>query len=47
MDRTLLVPHQDVAQLVLLENGVVDGQDRAAWIAEHDIYAEIDQRAND
>ena len=47
VDRALLVPHQDVAQLVLLEDGVVDGQYRAAGIAEHDVYAEIDQRAND
>ena len=46
VDGALLVPHQDVAQLVLLEDGVVDRQDRAAGIAEHDIYAEIDQSAD-
>ena len=46
MHGALLVPHQDVAQLVLLEDGVVDRQDRAAGIAEHDLYAEIDQSAN-
>ena len=47
VDSALLVPHQNVAQLVLLEDGVVDGQDRAAGIAEHDLYAEVHQRAND
>ena len=47
VDGALLVPHQDVAQLVLLEDGVVDRQDRAAGIAEHHVHAEIDQSADD
>ena len=47
MDGALLVPHQDVAQLVLLEDGVVNRQNRAAGIAEHDLYAEIDQGPDD
>ena len=34
MHRALLVAHQDVAQLLLLEHGVVDRQDRAAGVAE-------------
>ena len=47
VDRTLLVPHQDVAQRVLLEQRVVDRQDGAAGIAEHDIDALIDQSLDD
>ena len=31
----LLVPHQDVLELVLLEHGVVNRQDGAAGVAEH------------
>ena len=39
MHRRLLVPHENVADLVLLENRVVDRQDRAARIAENNLDA--------
>ncbi len=41
--RRLLVTHQDVAQLVLLEERVVDREDRAAGIAEDDLDFLVDQ----
>jgi hypothetical protein len=47
MDRTLLVPHQDVPQRILLEQCVVDRQDRTAGIAKNDIDALIDQGSDD
>ena len=37
MGSTLLVTHQDVAELVLLEELIVDGKDRAARISEDDL----------
>ena len=37
MRRALLVAHQNMAHLVLLEQFVVDPQDRAAGIAEYDL----------
>ena len=43
MDRALLVAHQDVSQGVLLEQGVVDRQNRAARIAENDLNPLIHQ----
>ena len=43
MHRRLLVAHQDVAQLVLLEERVVDRQHRAARIAEDDLDVLVDQ----
>jgi hypothetical protein len=43
MDGRLLVAHQDVAQPVLLEQRIVDGQDRAARIAEDDLDFLVDQ----
>ncbi len=39
----LLVAHQDVAQPVLLEQGVVNGKDRTARIAEDDLDFLVDQ----
>src|SRR6185369_15598728 len=47
MARALLVPHQDVLDLALLENLVIDRKHRAARIAEEMLHAVIDQRAND
>ena len=47
MHRAPLLAHQDVAQRVLLEQGVVDRQDRAPGIAEYDIDALIDERLDD
>ncbi len=43
MHRGLLVAHQDVAQPVLLEERIVDRQDRAARIAEDDLDILVDQ----
>src|SRR5882757_7431150 len=43
----LLVPHQDVLDLVLLENLVIDRKHRAARIAEDVFDAVIDQGAHD
>ena len=43
----LLVPHQDVLDLALLENLVIDRKHRAAGIAEEMLDAMIDQRADD
>ena len=39
MDGCLLMPHQDVADGVLLEQRVVDRQYRAAGIPEDNLYA--------
>jgi hypothetical protein len=39
MDRALLVAHQDMLHLVLLEKLVVDVEHRAAGIAEHVVDA--------
>ena len=47
MHRGLLVPDQDVAQAVLLKQGVIDRQHRAARISENDLYALVDQRLDD
>src|SRR6187399_3018901 len=44
---TLLVPHQDVLDLALLENLVIDRKHRAAGIAEQMPDAMIDERAHD
>ncbi len=44
MHRRLLVPDQDVADAVLLEDRVVDRQYRTAGIAEDDLDALLDQR---
>ncbi len=46
MGRALLVPDQDVLQLVLLEQRVVDRQHGAARIAENRVHALIEQRAD-
>jgi hypothetical protein len=45
--RALLVAHQDVAHMVLLEERIVDRQHGASGIAENDIDALIDQSADD
>ena len=45
--RTAFLAHQDVAQRVLLEQRVVDRQDRTTGIAENDIDALVDQRLDD
>ena len=42
MDRGLFMAHQDMTQGILLEQRVVDRQDRSAGIAENDIDALID-----
>jgi len=47
MGRALFVAHQDVMQARLVEQGVVDRQDRAARIAEDGVYALIHQGAHD
>src|SRR5439155_23463018 len=47
MDRAALLAHQDVAQRILLEQRIVNRQDRAAGIAEYDIDALIDERLDD
>ena len=39
--RRLLVPHEDVADGVLVEDRVVNRQHCTAWIAEHDLHALI------
>ena len=43
MHGRLLVAHQDVAQLVLLEERIVDRKDGAAGIAEDDLDFLVDQ----
>jgi hypothetical protein len=43
MDGCLLVAHQDVLEFVLLEDGVVDVQHRAAGIAEDVFHALLGQ----
>ena len=45
--RALLMAHEDVAQLVLMEDGVVNRQHRAAGIAEHHLDALVLQRLDD
>jgi hypothetical protein len=40
--RALLVPHQDVLDLALLENLVIDRKHRAAGIAKEVLHAVID-----
>ena len=45
--RALLVAHEDVAKLVLMEDGVVDRQHRAARIAEDHLDALVLQRLDD
>ena len=44
MDRALLVPDEDVADVVLLEQLVVDREDGAAGIAEHGVDALVLER---
>ena len=46
VDRALFVADQDVADVVLLEDLVVDRQHRAAGIAEYRVHALIPQRLN-
>src|SRR6185437_3605347 len=45
--RTLLMPHQDVLDIALLENLVIDRKHRAAGIAKEVFHAVIDERADD
>src|SRR6185312_9625958 len=47
VSRALLVADEDVAKLVLVEDGVVDRQHRAARIAEHHLDALVLQRLDD
>ncbi len=47
MDGAPFLAHQDVAQRILLEQRIVDRQDRAAGIAEYDIDTLIDERLDD
>ncbi len=44
MHGALLMAHQNVAHLVLVEQRVVDRQHRSAWIAEHVFDALVGQR---
>ncbi len=44
MRRRLFVAHQDVADLLLVEDRVVNRKHRAAGIAEHDLHTEVGQR---
>ena len=46
MDRALLVPHEHMDQLIVLEQRIIDGQHRAAGIAENVAYALVFERAN-
>ena len=46
MDRALFVAHQNVLDVVLLENLVIDRKDSAARIAEYRIHALILQSLN-
>ena len=43
----LLVTDQDVLDPILLEQGVVDVQDRAPGVAEDELDALVDQRLDD
>ena len=47
MGSALLMPHQDVLDLVLLEHGVVNVQYRASGIPEDMLHTLIDERLND
>ena len=47
MGRALLVADEDVAKLVLMEDGVVDRKHRAARIAEDHLDALVLQRLDD
>src|SRR5436305_15154452 len=47
VDGAPLLAYQDVSQRILLEQRIVDRQDRAAGIAEYDIDALIDERLDD
>ena len=47
MHRALLVADQDVADLVLLEQRIIDRQHGTAGIAENRVHALIDQRLDD
>ena len=47
MAGALLVAHQNVLDLALLENLVIDRKHRAAGIAEEVLDAMIDERAHD
>ena len=47
MAGALLVPHQNVLDVALLENLVIDRKHRAAGIAEQMLDAMIDERAHD
>ncbi len=46
VDGALFVPHQDVLDLLLREDGVVDRQHRAARVAEQMLHALIRHRAD-
>jgi len=46
MDRGLFVAHEDVADVVLLENLVIDREHGTAGIAEHDIHALVPEGLN-
>ena len=47
MGRPLFVPDQDVLQARLVEEGIVDGQDRPARIAEQDLNTLVHKGAHD
>jgi hypothetical protein len=47
MHRRLLVPDQDVLDVVLLEQRIVERKDGAAGIAENDLNALVDEGSED
>ena len=47
MGRGLFVADKDMLDPVLLENGIIDREDRPAGIAENDVDAEVAQRLNE
>ena len=47
MAGTLLVTHQDVADLLRIEERIVDGENRSAGDTEYDVDTEFLERADD
>ena len=47
VDRSLLVPHQNVADVILLENRIVNREYGPAWISEYDLYTLIGESLKD
>ncbi len=47
MGGSLFVPHEDVADPLLFEEGIIDREDGPARIAENDLHTEIAQRLDE